>query len=138
MRYKLREGEVGNLADVLLGLAGELVRRTPPQLDPLDPLGLVAGVGHLDRLRHAPALLGLQIPARLGLQGQFVALRGVVPCVSVYVPYRMYHERNGIKYRSSYLGHCELEVDLRDGLGRVVGEGKEEADGARLGVGPVR
>ena len=49
----------------------------------------------------------------------------------------MYHERNDIKCRS-YLGYCELEVDLRDGLGRVVGEGKEEADGARLGVGPVR
>ena len=73
--FLLREVELRDLADVLLGLAGELVRGAPPQLDPVDLHDLVAGVGHLDRLRYAPALLGLQVPARLGLQGQLIPLR---------------------------------------------------------------
>ena len=46
--------------------------------------------------------------------------------------------RGTVSKYPSYLGHGELEVDLGDGLGRVVGEGKKEANGAGLGVGPVR
>ena len=60
--------ELGDLAHLRLGLGTQGIRHAPPQLDALDLLPRVAGVGHLHGLRDAEFLVRLQGPTCLGLQ----------------------------------------------------------------------
>lgn len=70
-----RKTKLGHLAHLALLLRADLVRGAPPQLDRLDLLLAVPGMPHAHLLLDAAALLGGEVPARLRLELEFVALR---------------------------------------------------------------
>lgn len=71
---RLCDAKLGNLAHLAHRLPGQSIRHLEAQLDRLHLPAPVASVVHLNGLRDAAALLGLQDTPCLGLKRELVAL----------------------------------------------------------------